>query len=97
MGSHFFFGIDTTIPEPKKCGSGTSSMNGVPCTTCAGASICVVMDTLDLHVLEIGPIRGLVSEAMGQIVEFKPHAVVEILLERHATNFFGHCNSSRDS
>ena len=31
------------MPEPKKCGSGTSSMNGVPCTTCAGASIWVVL------------------------------------------------------
>ena len=31
------------IPEPKKCGNGTSSMNGVPCTTCAGASMCVVL------------------------------------------------------
>ena len=41
MTSHFFFGMDTTTPVPKKYGSGTSSMNGVPCTTCAGASICV--------------------------------------------------------
>ena len=40
--SHFFFGIETTMPELKKCGSGTSSMNGVFCTTWAGASICVV-------------------------------------------------------
>src|SRR5205807_1695051 len=31
------------MPEPKKCGSGTSSMKGVPCTTWAGASICVVL------------------------------------------------------
>src|SRR6516165_4360850 len=50
----------------------------------------VVMDTLDLHVLEIGPVRGLVTEAVGQIVELKPHAVVVILLKRDATNFFCH-------
>ena len=31
------------MPEPKKCGSGTSSMNGVPWTTWAGASMCVVL------------------------------------------------------
>ena len=43
IGSHFFFGIDTTMPEPKKCGSGTSSMNGVPWTTWAGASMWVVL------------------------------------------------------
>ena len=43
IGSHLFFGIDTTMPEPKKCGSGTSSMKGVPWITCAGASICVVL------------------------------------------------------
>jgi hypothetical protein len=43
IGSHFFLGIDTTMPEPKKCGSGTSSMNGVPCTTWAGASMWVVL------------------------------------------------------
>ena len=31
------------MPEPKKCGSGTSSMKAVPCTTCAGASMWVVL------------------------------------------------------
>ena len=31
--SHFIFGRWTTMPEPKKCGSGTSSIKGVPCTT----------------------------------------------------------------
>ena len=43
IGSHIFFGIETTTPEPKKCGNGTSSMNGVSSTTCAGASMCVVL------------------------------------------------------
>ena len=42
-GSFGGIGIEITIPEPKKCGSGTSSMNGVPWITCAGASICVVL------------------------------------------------------
>ena len=42
IDSHFFLGSETTMPEPKKCGSGTSSMKGVPCTTCAGASMWVV-------------------------------------------------------
>ncbi len=31
------------MPEPKKCGSGTSSMNGVPWMTWAGASMWVVL------------------------------------------------------
>ena len=39
--SHFFLGIDTTTPVPKKALSGISSRNGVPSTTCAGASMCV--------------------------------------------------------
>jgi hypothetical protein len=43
IDSHFFFGSETTMPLPKKCGNGTSSMNGVPCTTWAGASMCVVL------------------------------------------------------
>jgi len=43
IGSHIAFGIETTIPDPKKCGSGTSSMNGVSSTTCAGASMWVVL------------------------------------------------------
>ena len=40
--SHFSFGIETTTPVPKYEESGTSSMNRVPSTTCAGASVCVV-------------------------------------------------------
>jgi hypothetical protein len=35
-----------------------------------------VVDALDLDVLEIGPVRGLISEAMGQVVELQPHAVL---------------------
>ena len=38
---HFFFGMDTTTPVPKNALSGISCRNGVPSTTCAGASICV--------------------------------------------------------
>ena len=40
--SHIALGIATTMPEPKKRGRGTSSMNGVSSTPCAGASIWVV-------------------------------------------------------
>jgi hypothetical protein len=50
------------------------------------------MDALDLDVFEIGPVRRLITEAMGQAVELKAHAVVQILLERHSTNFFCHRN-----
>jgi hypothetical protein len=42
MTSHFSLGIETTTPVPKYDDSGTSSMNGVPSITCAGASVCVV-------------------------------------------------------
>src|SRR5712691_7118961 len=52
------------------------------------------MDALDLDVLEIGPVRGLVAETMGQVGELEPHAVVGVLLERHAANLFRHCPSS---
>ena len=48
------------------------------------------MDALDLDVFEIGPVRRLIAEAMGQIVELKPHRVVVVLLERHAANFLRH-------
>ena len=41
MTSHFFFGIETTTPVPKKFGNGTSSMKAVPGTTWPGASMCV--------------------------------------------------------
>ena len=49
-----------------------------------------VVDALDLDVLEIGPVRRLIAEAMGQVVELQPHAVLEVLFERHAANFLGH-------
>ena len=45
-----------------------------------------VVDALDLDVLEIRPVRRLVAEAMGQVVELEPHRVVEVLLERHAAD-----------
>jgi hypothetical protein len=54
----------------------------------------VIVDALDLDVFEIGPVRGLVTEAMGQIVELEPHAVLEVLLECHAADFLRHRNSS---
>jgi hypothetical protein len=53
------------------------------------AGLGVVVDALDLDVLEVGPVRGLVAEAMGQVVELEPHAVVEVLLERDAADFLG--------
>ena len=53
-----------------------------------------VVDALDLDVLEIGPVRRLVTEPMRQIVELKPHLVLEVLLEHHATNFLRHLVSS---
>ena len=49
-----------------------------------------VVDALDLDVLEIRPVRRLIAEAMGQIVELQPHAVLEVLFEHHAANSFGH-------
>jgi hypothetical protein len=58
------------------------------------AGLGVVMDALDLDVFEIGPVRGLVAETMGQIVELEAHAVGQVLLERHAANFFCHGTSS---
>src|SRR5262249_2464404 len=54
------------------------------------AGLGVIVDALDLDVLEIGPVRGLVSEAVGQVVELEPHAVVQALLERDAADFLGH-------
>src|SRR5262249_48794049 len=44
----------------------------------------------DLHVLEIRPVRRLIAEPVGQIDELQSHAVVGVLLERHAANFFRH-------
>ena len=49
-----------------------------------------VVDALDLDVLEVRPVRRLVAEAMGQIVELQPHAVLEVFFEHHAANSFGH-------
>ena len=49
-----------------------------------------VVDALDLDVLEIRPVRGLIAEAMGQVIELQPHAVLEIFFEHHAANFLGH-------
>ncbi len=49
-----------------------------------------VVDALDLHVLEVRPVRGLIAEAVGQVVELQPHAVLQIFFERHAANFFCH-------
>ena len=49
-----------------------------------------VVDALDLDVLEVRPVRRLIAEAMGQIVELQPHAVLEIFFEHHAANSFCH-------
>src|SRR6516162_2218998 len=54
----------------------------------------VVVDALDLDVFEVGPVGGLVTETVGQVVELEPHAVGEVLLERDAADFFRHRNSS---
>ena len=49
-----------------------------------------VVDAFDFDVFEIGPVRRLVPEAMGQIVERKSHRVVFVLLERNPANFLRH-------
>ena len=54
------------------------------------AGLGVVMDALDLDIFEVGPIRGLIAETMREVVELEPHAVGEVLLERHAANLFCH-------
>jgi hypothetical protein len=54
------------------------------------------MDALDLDVFEIRPVGRLISEPMGQIEELQPHAVVQILLERHTANLLRHGLASRD-
>src|SRR5262249_21132962 len=54
----------------------------------------VIMDALDANVLEIGPVRRLITKAVGQVVKLKPHAVVEVLLECDATDFLCHRNLS---
>ncbi len=56
-----------------------------------------VMDALDLDVFEIGPVRRLITEPVRQIVELKPHRIVEVLLEHHATNFLRHFRFSLGS
>src|SRR3984957_11267540 len=48
------------------------------------------MDALDLDVLEIRPVRGLEAEAVGQVGELQPHAVVVVLLEHDAADFLRH-------
>src|SRR5262249_55021496 len=54
----------------------------------------VVVDALDLDVFEVGPVRRLITETMRQIIELEPHAVVVVVLERHAADLFRHGNSS---
>ena len=49
-----------------------------------------VVNALDLDVLEIRPVRRLIAEAMGQVVELQPHAVLEVFFKHHAANSFGH-------
>src|SRR5581483_164767 len=53
-----------------------------------------VVDAFDLDVLEIGPVRRLVPEPMGQVVELEPHRVLEVLLERYAADLLGHSSAS---
>src|SRR6185437_12381468 len=38
----------------------------------------------------------LITEAMRQVVEFQPHAVLEIFFEHYAANSFGHGNPPCD-
>src|SRR4029077_10178702 len=45
-----------------------------------------VMDALDLDVFEVRPVRRLIAETMGEVVEGEPHGVVLVLLERDAAN-----------
>src|SRR5258708_39089713 len=49
-----------------------------------------VMDALDLDVFEIRPVRRLVAEAMGQVVELEPHRIIEVFLQRHAAYLLDH-------
>src|SRR5882672_6645012 len=46
-----------------------------------------VMDTLDLDVFEVRPVRRLKAEAMRQVVELQPHFVVGVGLEVDAADF----------
>src|SRR5262245_20222443 len=49
-----------------------------------------VVDAFDLDVFEIRPVGRLIAEAMGQVIELESHAVVVVLFEHHAANFFCH-------
>src|SRR4029077_5860452 len=49
-----------------------------------------VVDALDLDVLEIRPVRRLITKTMRQVVELQPHRVVEVFLERDATYLLDH-------
>jgi hypothetical protein len=44
------------------------------------------VDALDLGVLELRPVRVLEAEAVAEVLELQPHAVVEISLELDAAN-----------
>lgn len=45
------------------------------------------MDAFNLRVLEIRPVGVLETEAVAEVIELKPHAVVGIAFELDATNF----------
>ena len=49
-----------------------------------------VMNAFDLDVFEVRPVRRLIAEAMGQIVERQSHRVVLVLLERDPAYFLHH-------
>src|SRR5262245_14954744 len=49
-----------------------------------------IVDSLDHDVLEIGPVRRLVTEAVGQVVKLESHGIFEILFEYYAANSSGH-------
>ena len=51
-----------------------------------------VMNAFDLDVFEIRPVRRLITETMGQIVERKSHRVVLVFLERDPAYLLGHSN-----
>ena len=53
-----------------------------------------VVDALDLDVFEIGPVRRLKAEAVGEVVELQPHRVVEVALELDAADLHRHVVSS---
>ena len=53
-----------------------------------------IMDAFDLDVFEVGPVRRLESEAMGEIVKFQSHRVVGVGLEFNAADF-DHLSFSR--